>query len=69
MKANPMEDGLGSASSLLNSHSDRRRGNSCGMAQYELSAKFRATRRVDEAGKCTILEGDGKIANGDISED
>jgi hypothetical protein len=24
---------------------------------------------VDEAGKCTILEGDGKIANGDISED
>jgi hypothetical protein len=39
------------------------------MAQYELSAKFRATRRVDEAGKCTILEGDGKIANGDISED
>jgi hypothetical protein len=24
---------------------------------------------MDEAGKCTILEGDGKIANGDMSED
>jgi hypothetical protein len=24
---------------------------------------------VDKAGKCTILESDGKIANGDIFED
>jgi hypothetical protein len=69
MKANPMVDGLGSTSSLLHSHSDRRRGNRYGMAQQEFSTKFGATRRVDEAGKCTILEGDGKIANGDISED
>jgi hypothetical protein len=33
MKANPMEDGLGSTSNLLDSHSDRRRGNRNGMAQ------------------------------------
>jgi hypothetical protein len=39
------------------------------MAQQEVTTAFGTTRRVDEAGKCTILESDGKIANGDIFED
>jgi hypothetical protein len=38
------------------------------MAQQELSTKFNATRRVDEAGKCTILESDGTIADGHLLE-
>ena len=39
------------------------------MAQQEFSTKFGATRRVDEVDKCTIVEGDEKIANRDSSED
>lgn len=65
-----MEDGLGSTRSLLNSHPiGEEETDRYGMAQLEVSTTFGAKRRVDEAAKGTILEGDEKIANGDISED
>jgi hypothetical protein len=49
--------------------SERRVGNRYGMAQQKVGKWPSAVRSMDEAHKCTILEGDGKIANGDISED
>jgi hypothetical protein len=44
-------------------------GNRYGTAQQKVGKWPSAARSMDEAHKCTILESDGKIANGDISED
>ena len=49
--------------------SERRMGNRYGMAQQKVGRWPSAARSMDEAHKCTILESDGKIADGDISED
>jgi hypothetical protein len=68
MKANSIGDGLGSIGSLLNSHSDQRRGNRYGVAQGEVNTTFGTTPRVDEEDKSKSLERDGKIANSDMFE-
>jgi hypothetical protein len=68
MKAGSMEEGMGRTIASLDSPSDRRMANGYGTAQQKVDKQPGPARSMDEAHKCTILESDSKIANGDISE-